>query len=71
MCSAHAHAHAGNYRCSLAGVDLNRQYAAPSRELHPEIFAAKGLLARLHAAEPSANTPGSRGVALFVDLHGQ
>lgn len=29
----------GNYRCSLAGVDLNRQWANPNAKLHPEIYA--------------------------------
>jgi murein tripeptide amidase MpaA len=31
----------GNYRCSLAGTDLNRQWAEPSRRLHPTIFFYK------------------------------
>lgn len=37
----------GNYRCSLAGVDLNRVWNAPSRRLHPPIYGMKGLLQRL------------------------
>ena len=31
----------GNYRCSLAGVDLNRNWLDPSRKLHPTIFYTK------------------------------
>ena len=31
----------GNNRCSLAGVDLNRQWKKPSRTLHPTIYYAK------------------------------
>jgi hypothetical protein len=31
----------GNYRCNLAGVDLNRQWIDPSRKLHPTIFHTK------------------------------
>lgn len=31
----------GNYRCSLSGMDLNRQYIGPSPRLHPEIYAIK------------------------------
>jgi len=31
----------GNYRCSLSGLDLNRQYAAPSVKAFPEVFAIK------------------------------
>jgi hypothetical protein len=31
----------GNYRCSLSGHDLNRQYIAPIARLFPEIYATK------------------------------
>lgn len=31
----------GNYRCNLAGVDLNRQWIDPSKKLHPSIFNTK------------------------------
>ena len=31
----------GNYRCSLAGVDLNRSWKFPSRKLHPTIWHTK------------------------------
>ena len=31
----------GNYRCSLAGCDLNRRWKAPSRVLHPTIYHTK------------------------------
>jgi cytosolic carboxypeptidase protein 2/3 len=51
----------GNYRCSLVGHDLNRQWLKPSRELHPEIFNTKAMIARFKE---------QRDVALFVDLHG-
>jgi hypothetical protein len=34
----------GNYRCSLAGVDLNRVWNEPSKRLHPPIYAAKQML---------------------------
>ncbi|KAI8897430.1 hypothetical protein BC833DRAFT_621233 [Globomyces pollinis-pini] len=33
----------GSHRCSLAGVDLNRQWKSPSRTLSPTIFWAKLL----------------------------
>ncbi len=29
----------GNYRCSLAGCDVNRRWKLPSKTLHPEIYA--------------------------------
>jgi murein tripeptide amidase MpaA len=31
----------GNYRSSLAGCDLNRQWKNPSKTLHPTIFNVK------------------------------
>ena len=31
----------GNYRCSLAGCDLNRRWKRPSKVLHPTIHACK------------------------------
>ncbi len=34
----------GNYRCSLAGSDLNRRYKVPSKVLHPVIFSIKKLV---------------------------
>ena len=33
----------GNYRCSLAGCDLNRRWKRPSKLLHPTIYATKQL----------------------------
>jgi hypothetical protein len=51
----------GNYRCSLAGSDLNRRYADAHVSLHPTVYAMKNML---------ANTHSSRGVYLYLDLHG-
>ena len=51
----------GNYRCSLAGLDLNRMWRDPSRRLTPTIYATKVMLKRLQE---------DRDVALFCDLHG-
>ena len=31
----------GNYRCSLAGQDLNRQWRDPPKHLFPEIYYTK------------------------------
>lgn len=33
----------GNYRCSLAGADLNRRWKTPSKVLFPEVFETKKL----------------------------
>uniref|UniRef100_A0A6U2EXJ2 Peptidase M14 domain-containing protein n=1 Tax=Chlamydomonas euryale TaxID=1486919 RepID=A0A6U2EXJ2_9CHLO len=51
----------GNYRCSLAGQDLNRVWNAPSRTLHPTIFAMKNMVKEFMT---------EREVVLFCDLHG-
>lgn len=31
----------GNTRCSLAGVDLNRQWIEPNKKIHPTIYSTK------------------------------
>eukprot|EP00826_Nyctotherus_ovalis_P034404 TRINITY_DN2863_c0_g1_i6.p1 TRINITY_DN2863_c0_g1~~TRINITY_DN2863_c0_g1_i6.p1 ORF type:complete len:568 (-),score=119.71 TRINITY_DN2863_c0_g1_i6:416-2095(-) len=49
----------GNYRCSLAGADLNRKYSAPSSVLHPSIYCVKQMVKTL-------NNP----VVFYCDLHG-
>ena len=51
----------GNYRCSLAGVDLNRKYNHPDPLLHPTIFSMKNLL---------MGCQKDRGILLYTDLHG-
>lgn len=51
----------GNYRCGLAGMDLNRTWDKPDRALNPTIFHTRALLQRL----------ASTGrLALYCDLHG-
>jgi murein tripeptide amidase MpaA len=37
----------GNYRCSLAGCDLNRRWRNPSPVLHPTIYYTKKLVKEL------------------------
>ncbi|CAN0329557.1 unnamed protein product, partial [Hapterophycus canaliculatus] len=51
----------GNNRCSLAGVDLNRQWKRPSRALHPTVFWLKQHIRQ---------EQGRKGVAMYIDLHG-
>jgi murein tripeptide amidase MpaA len=34
----------GNYRCSLTGLDLNRQWQNPSSKLSTEIYAVKEMV---------------------------
>jgi cytosolic carboxypeptidase protein 2/3 len=38
----------GNYRCSLAGCDLNRRWKFPSKTLHPTVYNIKRLVKMLH-----------------------
>ena len=51
----------GNYRCSLAGCDLNRRWKRPDKLLHPTIYYSKTLIKRLHK---------ERGVIFYCDFHG-
>lgn len=51
----------GNYRCSLAGCDLNRRWKYPSEILHPTVYNCKKLILRLAEDRP---------LALYCDLHG-
>jgi murein tripeptide amidase MpaA len=34
----------GNYRCSLSGLDLNRQWITPSQKICPELHATKVMM---------------------------
>ncbi|KAF7659266.1 hypothetical protein LDENG_00001000 [Lucifuga dentata] len=52
----------GNYRCSLSGEDLNRQWQNPSPELHPTIYHTKSLLQYLAHIQ--------RAPLVFCDYHG-
>lgn len=51
----------GNYRCSLAGCDLNRRWKNPSQLLHPTIYNTKQLIKQFASERP---------LALYCDLHG-
>jgi hypothetical protein len=52
----------GNNRCSLAGVDLNRQWKTPLRNTHPTIWSLKNFI--------SAQKRIGREVYMYIDLHG-
>lgn len=39
---------AGNYRTSLSGNDLNRQFLSPNPKLHPEICALRTLVGQIN-----------------------
>ena len=51
----------GNYRCSVAGVDLNRQWADPNETSHPTIYHLKRLMRGYVSTDQ---------LLLFCDLHG-
>lgn len=51
----------GNYRCSLAGMDLNRRWMHPSAELHPTILATKNAILSMKTTRP---------ISLYCDIHG-
>jgi len=51
----------GNYRCSLAGCDLNRRWKEPNSVLHPIINAARKVVTKLGY---------NRKLAMFCDFHG-
>jgi len=51
----------GNYRCSLAGVDLNRRWQRPSKKLNPTIYYTKQTLKKFQE---------TRQVMIFCDMHG-
>ena len=54
----------GNYRSSLSGFDLNRQWLYPEEDLHPEVFYTKSLFQKDYTGEKS------RRIYIYCDLHG-
>lgn len=53
----------GNYRNSLAGVDLNRQWINPEQSFHPEVCAVKKLMQEIKEED-------KRHIWIYCDLHG-
>eukprot|EP00111_Clytia_hemisphaerica_P022877 TCONS_00067323-protein len=51
----------GNYRCSLAGRDLNRNYKTVLKDSFPPVWSTKYLVKKLQE---------EREVVLYCDLHG-
>ena len=52
----------GNYRSSLAGVDLNRQWICPNKELHPEVYHTKALMRQVTQKD-------NRQILIYCDIH--
>lgn len=55
----------GNYRCNLAGVDLNREWLCPSTERSPTIFWLKHLMWKLTKAHAVPCASYQQQVAQF------
>lgn len=51
----------GNYRCSLSGLDLNRQWLSPNQRLFPENYATKDMMRK---------TLKQREIIFYCDYHG-
>ena len=51
----------GNYRCSLTGRDLNRNYKTVLKEAFPSIWHTREMVKKLTE---------EREVVLYCDLHG-
>ncbi|KAM6202249.1 LOW QUALITY PROTEIN: cytosolic carboxypeptidase 3 [Rhynchocyon petersi] len=51
----------GNYRCSLAGRDLNRSYTSVLKQSFPSVWYTRNMISRLME---------KREVILYCDLHG-
>eukprot|EP00118_Oscarella_pearsei_P011887 m.83426 g.83426 ORF g.83426 m.83426 type:complete len:960 (+) comp36345_c0_seq11:27-2906(+) len=51
----------GNYRCSLAGVDLNRQYIDPNETQHPTVY---------HLKKEIESTKRQNELLVYCDFHG-
>lgn len=51
----------GNYRCGLAGCDLNRIWKTPSKVLHPTVYAGKKFIKSFCK---------ERNVEFICDFHG-
>lgn len=53
----------GNYRNSVAGCDLNRQWAQPNLNFQPEVFYTKKIFTKLTDHD-------KRQIWIYCDIHG-
>ena len=65
----------GNYRTSMSGNDLNRQYSHPDKKLHPEVYALKNIMK--HLTFGKKRDPDTEGIQIieediltYIDIHG-
>lgn len=65
----------GNYRTSLSGNDLNRQYSQPEKRLHPEVCSLKNVIKHLTFGKKKDASQGGieikeEDIFAFIDIHG-
>lgn len=66
----------GNYRTSMSGNDLNRQYSVPDKRLHPEIFTFRNVIKNLTYGKkkPPGQKEGieiqEEDIMTYIDMHG-
>ena len=66
------------WRCSLAGVDLNRRWGKPSKTTNPSIYYTKQMIKKtqetrqvyIHSTRSNATECVLPKVFVFVDIHG-
>lgn len=60
----------GNYRCSLSGLDLNRQWVNPSTKTAPENYSTKMVRSLFIIVQMLRKTQESRDILYYCDFHG-
>lgn len=53
----------GNYRTSLSGKDLNREFVNPDEEIFPEVYHLKKYIGKLHGVY-------GKEFLMYLDFHG-
>ena len=66
----------GNYRTSMSGNDLNRQYSVPDKRLHPEVFTMRNMIKNLTYGKKKQSSQNEgieieqEDILAFIDMHG-
>ena len=58
---------AGNYRCSLAGRDLNRNYRSKLKNAYPSVWHTKAMVKR-YGADPLPHPPHTGLMPVLLSL---
>jgi len=60
----------GNYRSSISGHDLNRQYLQPDPRMHPNLCAFKKLISSIYSKSTYSKSGKFRNIiGGFFDFH--